>query len=52
MKLFDLLEEIANNSVDVTVNWFFEANDDMEELGEEFGEDMEAATFNLCQKDE
>ncbi|MBF0381391.1 MAG: DUF1987 domain-containing protein [Magnetococcales bacterium] len=52
MQLFDLLEESADNGVDITVNWIFEAEDDnMEELGEEFGEDLEAVKFNLVAQD-
>lgn len=48
MKLFDTLEETAEKGVAVTVNWYFDEDDDnMEELGEEFGEDLEAASFNL-----
>ncbi|MBF0194204.1 MAG: DUF1987 domain-containing protein [Magnetococcales bacterium] len=48
MQLFDLLEDSADNGVDVTVNWIFESDDDnMEELGEEFGEDLESVKFNL-----
>jgi len=48
MRLFELLEETAQRGVAVTVNWSFDADDDnMEELGEEFGEDLEAAAFNL-----
>ncbi|HAT49414.1 MAG: DUF1987 domain-containing protein [Nitrospirae bacterium] len=48
MKLFDLLEKTAEKGVAVTVNWLFDAEDDnMEELGEEFGEDLKIATFNL-----
>ncbi|MBF0589863.1 MAG: DUF1987 domain-containing protein [Magnetococcales bacterium] len=48
MKLFDLLEETAERGVSVTVNWRYEEDDDnMEELGEEFGEDLEEATFKL-----
>ncbi|MBF0189333.1 MAG: DUF1987 family protein, partial [Magnetococcales bacterium] len=49
MRLFELLEETAENGVSVTVNWVYEEDDDnMEELGEEFGEDLETATFNMC----
>lgn len=49
MKLFDLLEATAEQGVTVTINWHFKADDlDMGELGEEFGEDLENATFKLC----
>jgi len=48
MGLFDTLEETAEDGVSVTVNWRYDAEDDtMEELGEEFAEDLEAATFNM-----
>ncbi|MBF0611425.1 MAG: DUF1987 domain-containing protein [Magnetococcales bacterium] len=51
MKLFDLLESVAGNGVAVVINWHFQADDDnMQELGEEFGEDLSAATFNMCPK--
>ncbi|MBF0178427.1 MAG: DUF1987 domain-containing protein [Magnetococcales bacterium] len=49
MKLFDLLEKTAGQGVAVTVNWrFAEDDDNMQELGEEFGEELQAATFNMC----
>ena len=48
MELFDLMEETAENGNPVAVNWIYEEDDDhMEELGEEFGEDLEAAQFNM-----
>ncbi|MBT6096209.1 MAG: DUF1987 domain-containing protein [Rhodospirillaceae bacterium] len=48
MGLFDTLEETAEGEVDVTVNWYYDEEDDtMEELGEEFAEDLENATFNM-----
>nr|CRH05979.1 conserved protein of unknown function [Candidatus Magnetococcus massalia] len=53
MNLFETLDEAAERGVTVTINWHFEEDDDnMEELGEEFGEDLESATFNLCPKAE
>ena len=52
MQLFELFEESADSGVDVTVNWIFEHDDDnMEELGEEFGEDLESVKFNLVSQD-
>ncbi|MBF0293865.1 MAG: DUF1987 domain-containing protein [Magnetococcales bacterium] len=49
MKLFDLLEKTAGQGVAVTVNWrFAEDDDNMKELGEEFGEELQEATFNMC----
>lgn len=48
MGLFDNLEEVASRGNKVTVNWHYEADDDnMEELGEEFGEDLQHAKFNM-----
>jgi hypothetical protein len=50
MGLFDLLDSAAENN-QVIVNWHYEEDDDnMEELGEEFGEDLENATFNMKPK--
>lgn len=49
MKLFDLLDETATKGVGVTINWCYMADDDnMEELGQEFGEDLKAAKFVMC----
>lgn len=49
MRLFDLLDRTAGHGVDVVINWHFQADDDnMQELGEEFSEDLESATFNMC----
>ena len=51
MELFDMLEETADEGNNVTVNWIYAEDDDhMEELGEEFGEDLEKATFNMKAK--
>jgi Domain of unknown function (DUF1987). len=48
MSLFDMLEEAAGNGNTVNIVWVHEADDDnMEELGEEFGEDLEAANFTM-----
>lgn len=48
MSLFDMLEECAEEGNTVNVEWIYEADDDnMEELGEEFGEDLEAANFKM-----
>jgi len=52
MGLFDTLEEAAEEGLSVTVNWYYDEEDDtMEELGEEFAEDLEAATFNMKKLD-
>ncbi|SPJ25459.1 DUF1987 domain-containing protein [Palleronia abyssalis] len=48
MMLFERLDEAARHGTAVEVVWRFDAEDDsMEELGEEFGEDLEHATFRL-----
>lgn len=48
MGLFDTLDEAAESGNDVTVTWVYEEDDDnMEEMGEEFGEDLEHAKFEL-----
>ncbi|MBF0097382.1 MAG: DUF1987 domain-containing protein [Magnetococcales bacterium] len=45
--LFDLLDEVAENN-QVEIQWHFEADDaNMQELGEEFGEDVHHATFRM-----
>ncbi|SCA54764.1 conserved hypothetical protein [Candidatus Terasakiella magnetica] len=48
MGLFDLFDETAEAGNKVLVEWRFEEDDDnMEELGEEYGEDLEFAEFIL-----
>lgn len=48
MSLFDMLEETAEEGNTVNITWIYESDDDnMEELGEEFGEDLEAANFTM-----
>jgi hypothetical protein len=50
MGLFDILDSAAEDN-QVVINWHFEEDDDnMEELGEEFGEDLENAKFNMVPK--
>ncbi len=52
MGLFDTLEETAENGITVQVNWYYDVEDDtMEELGEEFAEDLKAANFNMMPVD-
>lgn len=49
MNLFELLDATAERGNTVAITWAFEKDDDnMEELGEEFGEDLEHATFTLA----
>ncbi|HAA91156.1 MAG TPA: Fe-S oxidoreductase [Rhodospirillaceae bacterium] len=46
--MFDSFDEAAERGNDVTINWRYDEDDDtMEELGEEFAEDLEYATFNM-----
>ncbi len=48
MGLFDSLDEVAGQGNDVRITWVVEEDDDnMEEMGEEFAEDLENATFEL-----
>ena len=48
MMLMEKLDEAAEAGATVEVNWYYDEEDDvMEELGEEFGEDLEHATFHL-----
>ncbi|MEZ5828989.1 MAG: DUF1987 domain-containing protein [Hyphomicrobiales bacterium] len=48
MMVMDKLEDAAKNGASVDVYWFYDKEDDtMQELGEEFGEDLEAASFHL-----
>lgn len=48
MSLFDMLDEAASQGNQVQIDWCFEEDDDnMEELGEEYGEDLEHAKFSL-----
>ena len=48
MMLMDKLDAAAANGASVDVYWFYDAKDDMmQELGEEFGEDLENARFHL-----
>ncbi|NDV01234.1 DUF1987 domain-containing protein [Pseudoroseicyclus tamaricis] len=48
MMLLERLDAAAGRGTAVEVVWFFDAEDEgMEELGEEFGEDLEHAAFRL-----
>ncbi len=48
MMLMDKLDAAAKNGAGVDIHWFYDQEDDtMQELGEEFGEDLENATFHL-----
>lgn len=51
MHLFESMEEAAEQGNTVVVNWCYEEDDDnMQEMGEEFSEDLSRATFNLIAK--
>jgi len=48
MLLMDKLEAAAKKGASIDVYWFYDKEDDtMQELGEEFGEDLEKAKFHL-----
>ena len=48
MMLMDKLDAAAKNGASVDVYWYYDKEDDtMQELGEEFGEDLENAKFHL-----
>lgn len=48
MMLMDKLDAAAGNGATVDVYWFYDKEDDtMQELGEEFGEDLVNAEFHL-----
>ena len=48
MGIFDLLDETAEAGNKVNIEWIYEEDDDnMEELGEEYGEDLVHAHFAL-----
>lgn len=48
MMLMDKLDAAAANGASIDVFWYYDPEDDtMQELGEEFGEDLVNATFHL-----
>lgn len=48
MTLMDKLEDAAGKGASIDIHWFYDEEDDtMAELGEEFGEDLENASFHL-----
>lgn len=48
MNLLEKLDEAAENGSSISIHWFFDAEDDtMQELGEEFGEDLSHAGFQV-----
>ena len=53
MAILERLDEAAAAGAKVTICWHYDAEDDtMQELGEEFGEDLEHAEFRLEQLSE
>jgi hypothetical protein len=48
LSLLEKLDDAAANGATVTITWHYDEEDDtMEELGEEFGEDIKHAQFRL-----
>ena len=48
MDLFDNLDAAAGAGINIQINWHFDPEDDtIEELGQEFAEDLEHASFSL-----
>ena len=48
MMLMDKLDAAAKKGAAVDVYWYYDKEDDtMQELGEEFGEDLQNAKFHL-----
>lgn len=48
MMLMDKLEAAAKKGASIDVYWYYDKEDDtMQELGEEFGEELESARFHL-----
>ena len=53
MTLFELLDEAASRGNVIEITWRYERDDDnMQELGEEFSEELAHASFNLEPMDE
>ena len=53
MTLFELLDEAASKGNTIEITWRYERDDDnMQELGEEFSEELAHASFNLEPMDE
>jgi len=53
MTLMEMLDEAAAEEASILVRWIYDPEDDnMLELGEEFGEDLEHAKFELLAQEE
>lgn len=51
MHILDLLNGLGEKGHRVIINWYFDADDDnMEALGQDFGEDLEYTEFNIIKK--
>ncbi len=51
MDFFDMLDEAAEDGKNLTVNWYYdEENESALETGEKFQEDLETLTFNVVAK--
>jgi len=52
MMIFDLLDDSARKGNRVSICWIYERDDDnMQELGEEYGEELQHAEFKLVAQD-
>lgn len=52
MSILQLLEDAAENGTEVYIKWRYDEEDDtMQEMGEEFGEDLENVVFELAVSD-
>jgi hypothetical protein len=48
MNIFQMLETVAEQGRSVAVNWYYDPGDDaMQELGEDFAEDLTAVVFTM-----
>ena len=48
MKLFELLDETAENGREISIEWYYREEDDtMEEFGRDYSEDIEHASFHM-----
>lgn len=52
LNIFDMFEEAAHGGKKITINWIYDEEDeDNQEFGEEFQEDLQSLTFNLVPKE-
>ena len=51
LNFLDLLDRAAQDGKPVTVNWFYDPeNEAVLECGQDFSEELQALTFNLVEK--